>query len=186
MTKKRFFKLFILPWFKWLARVFYQKKYLIGRHFEREPYGGWLWVLIGIWQQKILGFNRAVPFPCHFTARIYQHQNIFFHPDNLDNFQSPGIYFDSVRPSIYLAKGVLIGLGVKLLTSNHDVNDFDLYQPDKDIVIGKNCWLGADVILLPGVTLNHTIVGAGTMVAHSFEKGNCVLAGVPAKLIKRL
>lgn len=187
MNKKIFFKFFILPWFKWIAVIFYKKKYLVGKHFVQEPYEGWLWVLTGIWRQKILGFNRSIPFPCHFTARIYQHKNIFFHPDNLDNFQSPHIYFDSVRASIYMAEGVLIGPGVKLLTSNHDFNNFDLYQPGKDIVIGKNCWLGAQSVLLPGVTLgDHTIVGAGAVVTKSFEQGSCVLAGVPANIIKWL
>jgi acetyltransferase-like isoleucine patch superfamily enzyme len=44
-----------------------------------------------------------------------------------------------------------------------------------------------NAVILPGVTLgDHTIVGAGSVVTKSFENGNCVIAGNPAKIIKNL
>lgn len=44
-----------------------------------------------------------------------------------------------------------------------------------------------NAIVLPGVVLGKgTIVGAGSVVTKSFEEGNCVIAGNPANIIKRL
>ena len=42
-------------------------------------------------------------------------------------------------------------------------------------------------VILPGVTLgDHTIVGAGSVVTKSFPDGDCVIAGNPARMIRRL
>lgn len=74
---------------------------------------------------------------------------------------------------------------------NIDSNDI-LYPPVerplsyKPVKIGKNVWIGEGACIMPGVTLgNNVIVGANAVVTHSFED-NSVIAGVPAKLLKRL
>lgn len=42
------------------------------------------------------------------------------------------------------------------------------HQPGKDIVLGKNCWIGMNSTVLPGVVLgDHTVVGAGSVVTKS-------------------
>ena len=57
----------------------------------------------------------------------------------------------------------------------------------KEVRIGDYSWLGMGVIILPGVELGkRTIVGAGSVVTKSFPDGYCVIAGNPARLIKRL
>ena len=44
-----------------------------------------------------------------------------------------------------------------------------------------------NTVILPGVSLgDHTIVGAGSVVTKSFQEGNCVIAGNPAKVIRYL
>lgn len=54
-------------------------------------------------------------------------------------------------------------------------------------MIGRNCWIGMNAVILPGVKLgDYTIVGAGAVVTHSFPEGYCVIGGVPAKKIKDL
>lgn len=54
-------------------------------------------------------------------------------------------------------------------------------------MIGDKCWIGMNAMVLPGVVLSKgTIFGAGSVVTKSFEQGNCVIAGNPAKIIKTL
>jgi acetyltransferase-like isoleucine patch superfamily enzyme len=54
----------------------------------------------------------------------------------------------------------------------------------KSVVIGKNCFIGANAILMPGVTLGDSvIVGAGSVVTKSFGD-NIIISGNPAKIIK--
>lgn len=56
----------------------------------------------------------------------------------------------------------------------------------KEIVIGENCFIGCNALILKGTKLgNGCVVGAGAVVAGSFED-NCVIAGNPAKVIKKL
>ena len=54
------------------------------------------------------------------------------------------------------------------------------------IVIGDDCFIGMNSIILKGTTLgNNVVVGAGSVV-HGTWPDNCIIAGNPAKLIKRL
>ena len=42
-------------------------------------------------------------------------------------------------------------------------------------------------MILPGVEIgDHTVVAANAVVNRSFKEGNCILAGVPAKIVKKL
>ena len=63
--------------------------------------------------------------------------------------------------------------------------DSDLV-PSRKIVIGKNCFIGCNSIILKGTVLGDgCVVGAGAVVCGKFED-NCVIAGNPAKVIRRL
>ena len=56
----------------------------------------------------------------------------------------------------------------------------------KPIHIGKNCFIGCNAIILKGTELGDgCVVGAGAVVSGKFE-GNCVIAGNPARVVKRL
>jgi len=56
----------------------------------------------------------------------------------------------------------------------------------KGIRIGKNCWLGSKVTILDGVVIgNNCVVAAGAVVTKSFPD-NCVIGGVPSKIIRHL
>lgn len=73
---------------------------------------------------------------------------------------------------------------IRLLNDEHG-GDSDLI-PAKEIVIGKNCFLGCNCIVLKGTVLgNGCVVGAGAVVSGKFED-NCVIAGNPAKVIRKL
>ncbi|KAB8298000.1 hypothetical protein EYC80_001773 [Monilinia laxa] len=67
---------------------------------------------------------------------------------------------------------------------NRDVSIFDS-APVK-IVIGNDCWIGGRAIIVAGVSIgNGSTVAAGAVVTSDVEP-NCLVGGVPAKLIRRL
>lgn len=104
------------------------------------------------------------------------------------------------RKGIYIGENTCIGGNCKILDNDfHPINmeertkllndvhggDSDLI-PSREIHIGKNCFLGCNSIILKGTVLgNGCVVGAGAVVSGKFED-NCVIAGNPAKVIKKL
>ena len=171
---------------KIIAPIFYDKKYLCGKYFDNNDIG-WIWVIKSIWFQKILGFNRRIPWMVSPTTKIVVKENIIFHPNSINNFQSNGCYFQNFKGRIYLLDNVFIAPNVGFITVNHDVNNLNAHIASKSIVIGKNCWIGMNSVILPGVKLGkNTIVGAGAVVTKSFRHGNVVIAGNPARIIKYL
>ena len=88
---------------------------------------------------------------------------------------------------ITIEDDVLIGPQVKLVTENHPVDPSNRKSLDlKSIHIGKNVWLGAGAIILPGVTVGeNSIVAAGAVVTKDVPS-NTIVGGVPARFIKKL
>ena len=133
--------------------------------------------------QKIVRKNANVPWPAHPTS-------VFKSPEKISRgTRCPGLapfcYIDA-RNGILIGKNTWIGPRVSLISMNHDTNDYKKYIKDSPIQIGDNCWIGAGVIITAGVQLgNHTIVAAGAVVTKPF-KGNVLIGGVPAKVIKEL
>ena len=171
---------------KLLMPLFYERKYLRGRHFDNNV-KGWIWCWKNLFMQKIIGYNRNCPFPVSFRNEIGNWRNIKFDSDDLNNFQHFGVYFQSWNGEIILGKGTYIAPNVGFITQNHDVKNLDHHTKAKSIVIGDSCWIGMNSVILPGVTLgDNTIVAAGAVVTYSFPRGNCVIGGIPAKVIKDL
>ncbi len=93
---------------------------------------------------------------------------------------------------IDIENDVLVGSGVHIYVSNHRFNDVSLpiydqgHSPSKAVKIKEGSWIGAGAIILPGVTIGkNSVVGAGSIVTKDVEDFT-VVAGNPAKLIKRM
>ncbi|MBQ9083073.1 MAG: acyltransferase [Clostridia bacterium] len=97
------------------------------------------------------------------------------------------------RSSITIGDNTMIGGNAKILDNDfHPIEAEARLRDDKDkirakpIVIGKNCFIGCNSIILKGTVLgDNCVVGAGAVVSGTFED-NCVIAGNPAQVIKRL
>jgi acetyltransferase-like isoleucine patch superfamily enzyme len=94
--------------------------------------------------------------------------------------------------SICIEDDVMMGAGVHIYINNHKFDRVDIpfidqgYYPDEAVVIKKGSWIGANVILLPGVTIGeNSVVGAGSVVTKSIPS-NVVAAGNPARVLKNL
>lgn len=134
--------------------------------------------------QKVLGFNRKAYWPCHFTSVISNPKNIRIGIGTAPGL-SPGCYIQG-GGKIYLGDYTIVAPNVGIISANHKTNALKQHVPS-EVRIGNYCWIGMNSVILPGVTLgDFTIVGAGSVATKSFPDGYCVVAGNPAKLIKRL
>jgi maltose O-acetyltransferase len=90
---------------------------------------------------------------------------------------------------VKIGSNVLMGPDVKLITRNHRHDDLSrpIRLQDEEfasISIGNNVWLGANVVVLPGVNVgDHSIVGAGSIVTKNIPEYS-IVGGNPAHLIR--
>lgn len=146
---------------------------------------GAVWLLRGIWFQKILGFNRDAPTLVHPFLRVSDFKNLKIPLSSYNNLQTPGAYYQNFSALICIGEGCFIAPNVGLITANHTLDNLSHHTVGQDIVIGDHCWIGMNSVVLPGVTLGaRTIVGAGSVVTKSYPDGHVVLAGNPARPIK--
>jgi len=84
---------------------------------------------------------------------------------------------------IILGDDVYLAPNVCFYASGHDINRLSQLVGG-DIVIGNHVWIGANVIVLPSVSVGENcVIGAGSVVATSIPP-NSVAAGNPARIIK--
>ena len=88
---------------------------------------------------------------------------------------------------IEIGDDVLIGQQVVIATLNHDLNpDRRGNMIPKSVKIGNKVWIGAHATILPGVTIgDNSVIAAGAVVTKDVPQ-NVVVAGVPAKIIKKI
>ena len=90
---------------------------------------------------------------------------------------------------IYVGDHTMIGPNVTLATAGHPILPAlreEVYQFNLPVRIGRSCWLGAGVIVLPGVTIgDNTVVGAGSVVTRDLPCG-VVAAGNPCRVVREI
>jgi hypothetical protein len=185
-TKRRLFSR-LAAFLRFFGGLVYDRRYLVGIYFD-DSFVGWKWVLRGILFQKILKFNRQIPWPVSPLHVVSTGRNLRFHPDDINMFnEMTGKYFQNFSAPITIGRGTWIASNVGIITANHDPSDLSRHLPGRPVELGECCWIGMNAVILPGVTLGpHTVVGAGSVVTHSFPDGYCVIAGNPARLMRTL
>lgn len=83
-----------------------------------------------------------------------------------------------------LSTDILIRTGDK--HSILDMHSGQRLNPSRDVRIGDRVWIGRGVQVLKGTVLHpESVVGACSVVSRAFDEGNCVVAGVPARVVKQ-
>lgn len=95
---------------------------------------------------------------------------------------------------VIIGDGVLTGKWVTVTDNSHGATDFESLQmrpaerklfSKGPVVIGRNVWIGDKATILPGVTIGEGAVVAANAVVSKDVPAYCVVAGNPAKVIKR-
>ena len=93
---------------------------------------------------------------------------------------------------IIIEDNVMLGSGVHIYVSNHRFEDPDKdlieqgHYPPRPVIIRRGAWLGANVILLPGVNVGErSVVSAGSVVLRDVP-ARSIVAGNPARIVEYL
>ncbi|MBQ6413986.1 MAG: sugar O-acetyltransferase [Ruminococcus sp.] len=109
----------------------------------------------------------------HFGSHIYANSNLTLVDDG----------------HIYIGDRVMFGPNVTIATANHPLEP-ELrakgLQYNRDVTIGENTWIGAGVIIVPGVTIGkNVVIGAGSIVTKDIPD-NVLAVGNPCRVIREI
>ena len=90
---------------------------------------------------------------------------------------------------IYVGDYTMFGPNVTVATAGHPILPQlreQAYQYNASVHIGRNCWIGAGAIILPGITIgDNVVVGAGSVVTKDIPD-NVVAVGNPCKTLRKI
>jgi acetyltransferase-like isoleucine patch superfamily enzyme len=93
---------------------------------------------------------------------------------------------------ITIEDDVLLGSGIHIYVNNHRFDDVSIpvidqdYYPPEPVLLRNGCWVGANAIILPGVTVGeNAVIGAGSVVTKSIPD-RVIAAGCPARIVREI
>lgn len=110
---------------------------------------------------------------CHFGKGVYANFNLTLVDDT----------------HIYVGDYTLFGPNVVVATAGHPIHPElreKTYQYNFPVRIGRNCWIGAGAIIVPGITIgDNVVIGAGSVVTKDIPS-NVVAVGNPCKVLREI
>ena len=90
---------------------------------------------------------------------------------------------------IYIGSHTMIGPNVTVATAGHPILPElreKAYQFNMPVHIGRNCWIGAGALIMPGVTIgDNSVIGAGSVVTKDIPE-NVVAYGNPCRVAREI
>ncbi len=125
---------------------------------------------------------------CYIEPPFYANwggKHVFFGNNVYANF-SLTLVDDS---NIFVGDGTMFGPNVTVATAGHPI-DPELraqgYQYNADVHIGKNVWIGAGAVILPGVSVgDNSVIGGGSVVTKDIPP-NVVAVGNPCRVLREI
>ena len=109
----------------------------------------------------------------HFGSGIYANSNLTIVDDG----------------HVYVGDKVMFGPNVTIATANHPIEPTlraKGLQYNKDVYIGENTWIGAGVMIVPGVRIGkNTVIGGGSVVTKDIPD-NVVAVGNPCRVLREI
>ncbi len=154
--------------------------------------------------EKLYDFNATRPCECEKRQRLMKEMfasvgvGCYIEPPIHSNFGCHHVHFgNNVYANfnltlvddtyIYIGDNTLIAPNVTIATAAHPI-DPELrkkgLQYNASVHIGKNCWIGAGAVIVPGVTVgDNTVIGAGSVVTKDIPSG-VVAVGNPCRVLR--
>lgn len=147
--------------------------------------------MINLCQQKFLHFDNSAEFrPGAYAigcSKISLGKRVIIRPGCM-LFADPR----EGGAGITIEDDVMLGSGVHIYVHNHRFDDPNTpiidqgFYASEPVLLRKGCWIGANSIILPGVTIGeNAVIGAGSVVTKSIES-YILSAGNPAKVIRTI
>ncbi len=110
---------------------------------------------------------------CHFGKGVYANFNLTLVDDT----------------HIYVGDYTLFGPNVVVATAGHPIHPElreKTYQYNFPVHIGRNCWIGAGAVIVPGITIgDNVVIGAGSVVTKDIPS-NVVAVGNPCRVLRKI
>lgn len=92
--------------------------------------------------------------------------------------------------SVEIGDDVFTGMNVYITDQNHTYEDLDLpigrqWPVEDPVRIGSGSWIGSGAVILPGAQIGRHVVVAANSVVRGVIPDHCVVAGVPARIVRR-
>ena len=155
---------------------------------------------------RLYEFNRTRPTELDKRQKLMKEmfaeigENCYIEPPFHSNFGGGHVHFGSHvyanfnltcvdDTHIYVGDYTMFGPNVMIVTAGHPIWPKlreQAYQYNMPVRIGKNCWIGAGAIILPGVTIgDHVVVGAGSVVTKDLPS-DVVAVGNPCRVLRKI
>lgn len=136
------------------------------------------------WLNYWLSNDKSTYWPVHKNSEVTHPNNIYV-GINSNAGTRPGCYIQG-NGGVWIGNYVRFASNIGVISGNHGLYNH-MTHDNKEVRIEDYCWIGMNVVIMPGVHIGpRTVVGAGSVVTKSFPEGYCVIGGNPAKLIKEL
>lgn len=156
--------------------------------------------------EKLYDYNATRPSEMEKRQKLLQEmfaeigENCYVEPPFYANFGGAHVHFGKNVYSnfhltlvddthIYVGDYTMFGPNVTVATAGHPVLPAlreKQYQYNAPVHIGKNCWIGAGAIILPGVSIgDNTVIGAGSVVTKDIP-ANVVAVGNPCRVLRAI
>ncbi|MDE6195635.1 MAG: sugar O-acetyltransferase [Erysipelotrichaceae bacterium] len=124
-------------------------------------------------------FVITAPFYCDYGSNITIGNN-FYTNHNCTILDGAKVTFGD---NVFIAPNCVFSTAGHPIDSSQRIQGLEIALP---ITVGDNVWIGANVSVLPGVSIgNNTIIGAGSVVNKDIPEG-VIAAGVPCKVIRKI
>ncbi len=178
--KYQFFKEAVYSEAEWENRCYHLN---LMNEYNRTPFDDWE-TRSDLEHKMFAAFGECVTLTPPFSAN-WGGKNVYIGSNCYINFNLSMVD----DGNIYIGDNSLIGPNVSILTVNHSLDPIQRLEKKlsiDEVRIGNNVWIGAGVIIFPGVEIgDNSVIGAGSIVTKSIP-ANVLAMGNPCKVVKKI